>query len=998
LQGVPLQGVPLQGVGFHGGKQPEEVSTLFRGGMTGVYYVLVWSSSGEYSVSPFNSPYEVTVTVNEVSAEPCTTGLDRDDLGNPLPDPLGNTTNPKTLILLHRARMVAIYGDERTETLITDLEALANYTDAGVKPVDGMVIDLGNYTEVESAYADWDEEGCDPEMANLVTLEIKMVILDLLDLHDSIENLVIVGNDTIIPFRRVPDGVVRTPDGATVPNEYDYQAEVGGTKFIGSVGTENSPTFATLRLQYYLSDDFYADLAPLLLEHGRELSIPDMPIGRLVETPEDIRAYIDAFIELNGFMGDETTLTSLTTGYSFLIDQANAIDAIFSTKGFDPHDTLISDTWNRAQLLDAYWINASGTVPTINSINAHFDHWQLAPADYETLADLVDTGDLPLPSDDLRGTMLFSVGCHSGLNFFDEDVLTAGQLGALDWPQAMVGLGASMVGNWGFGYGDDAAIAYSEELMVDFARHLGIGNLGQAFVEAKREYLLNQAALDPVHEKILMGAVFYGLPNWALTAPEIEIGDGITVEPSPEGSQNGLTYIDYSVSVDGLDPSQPVYVPDRGYYYSLAGRTQAAVFHPVQPKSSFNLVDVQDKVAHGVLFIGGEYQDILDFDPVITMPTWTRTSLEPQFVYEGWDPPRFWSLMQLERGDGSYDERIVIVPGQFLVDEAATQASGTTIGTERLYDTMDFEVFYASEDAEFQPPIIGRVNARVSPNPGVSINVVVADPGAEGSKFGVVRVNVTYTETDGESSWQSIPLTFNDQTNQWEGILDVDGEVNFFVQAVDESGNIGMYAGNGYFKPVVVNVSGPSTAFVGQPVAFSVSHSLDDPTILWDFGDGFIAAGPDTVVHAFSWIGQFTVTARVFDAFGNMGQATSIIEVLPDPVSNPDDMIERLDEGLDELIQEITDLDNNAFKNKPTERRQDLLDKLDEVVLMIEGGELNGAIQKLKKDVRAKMDGCPPDADNNDWVTDCSAQYTPRALIDDIIAYLEALMWMTNPY
>jgi hypothetical protein len=207
-----------------------------------------------------------------------------------------------------------------------------------------------------------------------------------------------------------------------------------------------------------------------------------------------------------------------------------------------------------------------------------------------------------------------------------------------------------------------------------------------------------------------------------------------------------------------------------------------------------------------------------------------------------------------------------------------------------------------------------------------------------------------------------------------------------------------MFAGGGYFKPVVVTVSGPSTAFEGQPVTFSVSHSLDDPTILWDFGDGFIAAGTDTVVHTFSWIDQFTVTARVFDAFGNMGQATSIIEVLPDPVSNPDEMLDRLDEGLDDLKQEITDLDDNAFKNKPTERRQDLLDKLDEVVSKFEGGELNGAIQKLKNDIRTKMDGCPPEADKNDWVTDCSAQYIPRALIDDIIAYLEALMWMANPY
>jgi surface protein len=992
LQGVPLQGVPLQGVGFHQGTQPEEVNTLFRGGMTGRFYVMVWSSTGDFSSSPINSPYKISVTtVTDVTPDPCTITMAYPQ-GGPILDPIGVTSDPTTLILINRPRMIGVYGDQRTDALIGHLDESVEDTlsDLAVHPlVNGLIVDLGSYSEVQSAYNDWDIHGCDPEVANLVSLEIKKVILAILTEHPTIQNLVMVGNDLIIPFRRVPDEVVQTREGATIPNEFDYQYIYEGDMFIGVVETMNNPTFATLQLQYYLSDDFYADLAPLLLDHGHELSVPDMPIGRLVETPEDIQAYTQTFLSFEGLMGDAEDLTSLTTGYSFLIDQALAIDTILADKGFDPDADLISDDWDKNDLLAAYGIESEDSAPNVDAINAHFDHWRLLPALFSTEGeevdpeDLVDTSDFAGATTDLSGTLFFSAGCHLGFNFWDGDALVLTDPGRHDWPQILVGRGVSVVGNWGFGYGDDVAIAYSEELMVDFARYLGVGNLGQALVEAKREYLLNQAELDPVHEKILMEAVFYGLPNWMLTAT-VELPDeGVTFTP-PEETGDGLTTRIYEVSV--ID-AQRILITDevRGSFYELAGRTQAGVFRPIQPQASLDIGGVEDEVAHGVLFTGGTYMDIPSFNPVITMPSWTRTNPEPIFVYEGWDPPRFWSLAQLERGDGSYDERLVLVPGQFLVDEDATQATEKTIGTERLYNTLDFEVFYGADDAEFQPPLISRVNASVSPNPGVTFTAVVMDPPDPNNQTsGVYRVVVTYTTGEGDPpTWQSGDLAQVPDTNLWIGTFPITGSIDFFIQAIDGSGNVGMYAGNGYFTPFAISISGPSEAFVGQGVSFtaSIPAPLSEGRVVWDFGDGSSSEGSATVDHSYSQPGVYSVTVRVIDTRGNTGQASMEIAIIP------------IFGDLENLLLGIVDLDpDNDLRDPGEGRLLDLRDKVVEVGDKIYDDNFWGAIQKLRNDIRKKMDGCGDVPDKDDWVINCDAQFLLQGFIDSLISDLEALL------
>jgi hypothetical protein len=964
IQGVPIQGVPIQGVGFHAGTQAEQISTLFRSGMSGKYYVLVWSSTGEFSTGLDESPYEVAVSIDSVTVPACANPAPPFPSAIPTVMPVGVGSTPQTLFVINRTRMAAYYGGAAMDSLQLKLNALA-----GRAEVQGMFLDLGDSPQaVQDAYSNWDANACDPEIANELTLEIKKQIIA----GPQVSNLVIVGHDLIIPMRRVPDNIVRAPLEAVVPNEFDYHSEFNGDHFIGITQTTDfSPTAASLRLQYFHSDDFYADTAPVILEGGYELSVPDFPLGRLVELPADIEEHIDAFIAQNGRIDSGSPARSLTTGYEFLIDAANAIDS--SLAGDFSNDTLISDAWQAGDFLTVY--DSGSNVPEVTSANAHYDHFRFAdptfPTTGPTSADFVNTADLEAATANIAGTLYYSIGCHVGFNFWDTDA--PGDAGSLDWAQVLVGNGASLVGSWGFAYGDSDTIAYTEELMLRFTQNFGIGTLGDSMVEAKREYLLNQVVLDAVHEKIMMQTIFYGLPMWELPSSVSTPPSGLS-ETFTEIPDNGLTIREYEVDVVAAQLSQVS--TGRGNYYSLAGQTQSANYRPVQPQGSIDISrGISSSVAHGVIMTAGSYADIGGFDPVITMPSWTLGVPEAQFVYEGWDPHRIFSLAQLQRANGSYDERLAVVLGQFASDTNTP----ITIGTERLYDRLTFDVYYGRDTAEFQPPIITEVSGGVSANPGVSFTVGAVDEDST-----VVRVVVTYTEiTDNlDGEWLSVDLTYNAESGLWEGSVSTQNPIQFFVQALDGSGNVGIFAGYGYFAPVAVSVDGPLGAEVGEEVSFTATlpSGLLQPRISWEFGDGTVATGGPTVTHAYAFEDVFTVTVHVSDAAGSFGSASLTVDVPPDPIGGL----------LGEIREEIESLDPGHLRKPGENRRETLLSKLSEVETKVDDGDINDAINKLQNDIRQKMDGCGTEADKNDWILDCGAQSALQNLIDNLVTWLEA--------
>ena len=322
------------------------------------------------------------------------------------------------------------------------------------------------------------------------------------------DNVVLIGADDIIPMARVVDGT-------TLGNEREY-ARLFAT---------NNELSSALSFGIVLTDDPYGDARPVQIA-GRELYVPELAVGRLVEQPQQIAQALSMYRDSFGILDANT---AAVTGYEFLSDGANAVlDTLDQSTG-GAATSLISDEWTKADL------NALlGTSTKLLSINAHFDHNRALPADQSVSGIQSD----PVQATDLTNQggrrLLFSMGCHAGLSVSDVSVGVAQSDAAMlpDWAQQLATNGDLLVGNTGYGYGDTDVIAASEKLMTYFAQRLdGSVSIGDAMQLAKQRYSSDLPVITPYDEKVLQQVVMYGLPMYRVRStpgPLPDRPDGVT--------------------------------------------------------------------------------------------------------------------------------------------------------------------------------------------------------------------------------------------------------------------------------------------------------------------------------------------------------------------------------------------------------------------------------------------------------------------------------------
>ena len=202
-----------------------------------------------------------------------------------------------------------------------------------VRPALLLVDDLTEWTT-------WNSDRCNPEARNDVVIAIGEAIDGALEdsrpdsengerLPPSIENIVIVGGDGVIPMAAVPD-----------LTEYSNEATFAGE--VISDNGNNTAAAGTVGNGYLLSDDPYAtDAGISILGGDHELYRPDRNIGRLVETIDDITTQLDNFARFGGKLDPETFYApAAVTGYDFLDDGAQAIVAELEKAGFEVESLL----------------------------------------------------------------------------------------------------------------------------------------------------------------------------------------------------------------------------------------------------------------------------------------------------------------------------------------------------------------------------------------------------------------------------------------------------------------------------------------------------------------------------------------------------------------------------------------------------------------------------------------------------------------------------------
>ena len=315
------------------------------------------------------------------------------------------------LFLTDPGRIVATYGQAAEDTLEAQLSDLVTYLNAN--PQLGVVPAVDPARGLSRRRRRLPRPGMPTRAAsppaNAVAAQITGVIHSIRAGAPGISYITILGGDDIVPMGR-------TPDLTRVSNESEY----------ASTFTVTNPISAAEAASETLTDDVYGDPNPTPTGDGNNLFVPQMAVGRLVESPTDIGSQLDSYVTNNGTLD---TKTGLVAGYDFLADGAQTVaDRLAAGDGGRTiDDTLIDQPgatpgWSQADLLSKLF-PTGGASPLVDSINAHYDHTRARAVGGQrrhvepARARFRPRGQRwPASS---AGHLLFTMGCHAGLSVPD---------------------------------------------------------------------------------------------------------------------------------------------------------------------------------------------------------------------------------------------------------------------------------------------------------------------------------------------------------------------------------------------------------------------------------------------------------------------------------------------------------------------------------------------------------------------------------------------------
>jgi predicted outer membrane repeat protein len=809
--GVPRSfgGVPRS---FGGAFKSGSADDSFTGYLPyeGRYYLAVYSPGGEFDAS---RSYQLSATLAAGSLASPTV------LASEVPG-LNLTADPTitTLYIFHEDRMSARYPGDAG-----GLSALATTLAGGplLAASRGATLDLGpsagllqpaDRANLDQLYAEWDRDPRQPLVANEVARKIRLIIdRAIRSFYPNVSDIVLVGGDAIIPFYRIPD------ENDVAP-ERDYYALL---KDSGAFGAgEGSALAGSLFFNFLKTDNYYADRRPTPFR-GREFALPDLALGRLVERPSEIVAYLDTYADGN-FVIDASKPGApgaggvLVTAYDFATDQGEELARLFDAYGFSSAgtlgdsptlSTLISDDWG----VDEYnniWF--SGQLPQLGAdytagnryhlaaLNGHFTHFSSIPAAVGSgvisatrlLTPTAALGAPPFFRVSGSPALIYSVGCQGGFSA-DDEAFGAGSPFAADWPQAVMRQGGNWISNSGFGYGDLDVVGYSERLSVLFTQAIGrdlpVGGpyagapLGASLALAKRQYLqeLGSGTLDPIHEKVLSTMTLYGLPFLTVKVPspqEVQtLARPAKLAGSPATFSRIITFTN-SFSISAYDNGSVPQVTTStvedslrpGQSIQLAGIDQVAVGRPVLPRVIYD-VSVGDDPASAPKAIGVRLLDATTLDDLTNFrPKVTNVVTDDTYAQQAdgadlgaldvWSPELPFALLSIpDLASGAAEPRDT---DQLIISPAQFRALSGRSGTLRRFSQLVFEVTYV--DPAAPEGIVDDLS------PPLIVDVDASLPGTQGAPPDGVRL--TALVEDGESGVESVTALYSVDGRAWQQV------------------------------------------------------------------------------------------------------------------------------------------------------------------------------------------------------------------------------------
>ena len=555
-----------------------------------------------------------------------------------------------------------------------------------------MVIPVQNNPRVATtaAFTAWDQNPCSVERANEVVTNINAVVDDAVQQGgglNQLRSIVVVGPDEVIPQARIPDKTA-------VGNESDYADDAAVDR-----NGDGIPTTARSRRR---SARATRSATTRTATSTRPTSSSPPTSRSAAWSRRRSRAQVQAYLDADGVVAPQR---SFVTGYDFLSDGAAEIfDSLEGAVPDGASQSRIDETWTASDAQDGFNAPGAGFL----SVNAHYDHYRALPA-----AAFNGTSPNLLPASQTSaapGSVIFTVGCHGGLNHAVGDASSASDPRLGDWAERMAARGALYAANTGFGYGDDAAVAYSERVMADYARELAAGEVtaGQALMLAKQNVFAGVGVPDVYWTKASMEATFYGLPMYRVGADGGE-GAGVLPKPPTGGDPTDPTTRSSTPYSTDLRGDFEFIEDERGTFPVVAGHDPLVVQRrPVQPKLTEDVTSDAGP-AHGFLLDSLTTVDAADVDPAIARATIDLAEHEPEpESAEPFFPATVATVEPQATAEGRRD-LLTLMAGSFRD------------GVQRLNMEMNGRVLRSSSD-DYEPPTITRVDGLVA-NGGFSIRV-----------------------------------------------------------------------------------------------------------------------------------------------------------------------------------------------------------------------------------------------------------------------------------
>jgi hypothetical protein len=471
-----------------------------------------------------------------------------------------NSDQIRTLVVWNEHRMrwkdaagtVPRYPASDVDALKSALSMFRNHV-----KVDGFVLDLGVVPSLDAPYAAWEgtawteadqsDSTANVAAANALADAIRNYLYDRISASfPGLVHLVVVGGDGQIPFFRMADSTSRQPESRYV-GELQQQGFLGGTPNTDFCDETRSPIWAALCTDRYLSDTKYgASTEKPVPGSTRSWWLPDVSVGRLVETPAQIAALVDAYVAQDGVtVVDEV----LTTGYDFLTDGGDAASSLLAgsldlgattlTRLSQSDSTPPNPFWTDTDLEERlFGMNGKATAD-LSFLSGHADHRTEGAAAAGFAGGLTTTEMSDDPSN--RGGVVVGIGCHSALSLDGAGNPTWDDLSPellLDLPELMATKKIPVfVGNGGYGWGLSEGVGLGEQLLLLTADEIvraGQIGVGEALRLAKQEYFLRQDRLDAFDHKVLHESILFGIPNY-----EVRVRKATTLAATREGSWFG---------------------------------------------------------------------------------------------------------------------------------------------------------------------------------------------------------------------------------------------------------------------------------------------------------------------------------------------------------------------------------------------------------------------------------------------------------------------------